>query len=247
MDDKLGGLREEVVKLQAERDKLAEVEAERERGTAKGRSFEEDVFEAVEAIALAQGDDPEAVGDTKGATGRTGDVVVGIEGCHGPARGRLVFEAKDRRLSKPDALRELDRALRERDADFAVLVVPSDEEVPARLTALREYNGDKLVATFDPEDGTLGLELAYKLARARVLMARGGDGGVDAAALRDTVERALAAMEEVRRIKSQLAGATTSITKARDLLDGMAERVREHLHEVDALLAAATSDADGAA
>ena len=217
---------------------------ERERGTAKGRTFEEQVAEALDAIAVAQGDDAEAVGDLKGSAGRTGDVVVGIEGCTGPARGRVVFEAKDRRLSKPRALEELDKAMRDRDADFAVLVVPSDDEVPAKLQPLREYNGDKLVVTLDPDEGsTLALELGYRLARARVLMARGSAEGIDAAAVRDTVQRALHAMDEVRRIKSTLTGAVTSIEKGKELVDAMAGRVRAHLDEVDALVGAEAGDA----
>src|SRR5437764_1314506 len=57
MDEKLAGLREEVVKLQAERDKLEEVAAEAERGTAKGRTYEEAVADAIDAIALPLGDD----------------------------------------------------------------------------------------------------------------------------------------------------------------------------------------------
>ena len=75
--------------------------------------------------------------------------------ARGPPRGRIVFEAKDRRLSKPQFLEELDAARDQRDADFAVLVVPGEDEVPARLHALREYQGDKMIAVFDPEDGSV--------------------------------------------------------------------------------------------
>ena len=116
-----------------------------------------------------------------------------------------MFEAKDRRLSKPQALQELDRALEQRSADFAVLVVPTEEEVPAKLSPLREYNGDKLIVALDPEGaGDLALELGYRLARARVLMQRSDFDGVDAGAIRGSVERALQAMDEVRRVKGQL-------------------------------------------
>lgn len=244
MLEQMAALDKQLQALRLEKDKLEEVAEERERGTAKGRTFEEQVAEAVDAIAVAQGDDAEAVGDLKGSAGRTGDVVVGIEGCNGPARGRVVFEAKDRRLSKPRALEELDKAMRDRDADFAVLVVPSDEEVPAKLQTLREYNGDKLVVTLDPDEGSaLALELGYRLARARVLMARGSAEGIDAAAVRDTVQRALHAMDEVRRIKSTLTGAVTSIEKGKELVDAMAGRVRAHLDEVDELVGAEAGDA----
>ncbi|HYN49475.1 MAG TPA: hypothetical protein VES62_01005 [Thermoleophilaceae bacterium] len=233
---KLGELQKELQALRDEKDKLDEVGAEREKGTAKGRTFEESVFEALDGIALSQGDVAEAVGDLREATGKVGDVVVAIDGCNGPARGRVVIEAKDRKLSKPGALAELDKAMAERSADFAVLVVPTEDEVPAKLEPLREYNGDKLVVALDPESGTLALELGYRLARARVLMKRSDADGIDAGALRDTVERALAALAEERKVKQQLTGAKTSIDKAYDLVEAMAGRVRGHLQEIDILV-----------
>jgi hypothetical protein len=233
---KLGEVQRELQALRDEKEKIEEVEAERERGTAKGRSFEEHVAEAVDAIALAQGDVAEAVGDWKEATGKTGDVVVSIDATAGPPRGRIVVEAKDRRLSSPRALGELDEAMAERSADFAVLVVPTAEEVPARLEPLREYNGDKLVVALDPDSGMLPLELGYRLARARVLMKRADGDGIDAGAVRDTVERALAALSEERKIKQQLTGAKTGIDKAYGLVEAMGARVRGLLAEIDTLV-----------
>ena len=239
LDERMAGLQKELQALRDEKQKLDELEAERERGTAKGRSFEELVAEAVDAIAAVQGDDCDAVGDLRGAAGRKGDVVVAIEGCSGPTRGRIVFEVKNSKLPKPKALAELDECMRDRDADFAVLVVPSEDKVPARMGTLREYNGDKLIVTYDPEDDDgLSLEIAYKLARARVLMSRSESDSIDTAALHDTVERALGALEDVRRVKSTLTGATSQIEKARDIVDEMAGRVREHLRDIDVLAAA---------
>jgi len=239
---KLGELQKELQGLRDEKEKLEEVEAERERGTAKGRSFEEAVFEAVDRIAAAQGDDAEAVGDVREATGKVGDIVVSLDACNGPARGRVVFEAKDRRLSRPAALAELDKAMAERSADFAVLVVPTEEEVPAKLEPLREYNGDKVVVALDPDSGTLALELGYRLARARVLMKRSDADGIDAGELRSTIERALAALAEERKIKQQLTGAKGNIERAYGMVEVMAARVREHLAEIDSMVRPADAD-----
>src|SRR5919205_2416555 len=124
----------------------------------------------------------------------------------------------------------------ERSADFAVLVVPTDDEVPARLEPLREYNGDKLVVALEPGSGTLALELGYRLARARVLMKRSDAEGIDAGALRDSVERALAALAEERKVKNHLTGAKTNIDKAYELVELLAGRVRGHLQEIDVLV-----------
>jgi hypothetical protein len=241
----LNEVQEQVVALRAEKDKLEELDAERERGSAKGRSFEEQVAEAVDAIALAQGDVADAVGDHKGALGKTGDVLVSIDACNGPARGRIVFEAKNARRSSPEARKELSRGMRERDADFGVLVVPAEDKVPARLTPLREYEGDKLVVTYEPDQGSaLALEVGYRLARARVLMKRAGPDGVDSGAVREAVERALAELEDVRKVKSQLTGAKTGIDTAYELIDAIAERVRAQLTEVEALVAGGSAQAE---
>jgi hypothetical protein len=244
MTRQLAGLQQLVGELRVEREKAAELEAERERGTAKGRTFEETVVEAVDRIASLQGDDCDAVGDVRGATGRVGDIVVSLDACNGPARGSIVFEVKTGKLSKNDALRELDKAMEDRTADFAVLVVPTEDKVPARMRPLREYNGDKLIVAFDPEsEGTIGLEVAYSLARARVLMSRAEADGIDANAVRDSVERALNAMEMVQRIKSQLTGAQNQIGRVKDTIDDMAESVRDHLRNIDRLVLDGDPDA----
>ena len=243
MSERMQGLVVELERARADKEKAEAVAHEAERGTAKGRSFEEAVCVALDEIAVRQGDDCDAVGDVKGGTGKTGDVVVAIEGCTGPARGRIVFEAKASRLSKPKAVEELDRARVERNADFAVLVVPDEERIPAKMHQLREYGGDKLVVCFDPADGSaLSLEVAYSLARARVLMARGEADGIDPSAIREAIERALGAMGDVLRIKQQLTGAKTSIDKGSEILDAMATAVRAQLTQVELLLAAAGED-----
>ena len=113
------------------------------------------------------------------------------------------------------------------------------------MHALREYNGDKLIVAYDPEEGPLALQVAYALARARVLMARGGAEGVDAAAVRRHVERARRReLEEVRRIRQQLTGAKTQIDKAAEIVGAMSDRVRGHLAEIAALVRAAEDDGE---
>jgi hypothetical protein len=245
MNGRIGELQLELQKLQAEKAKAIEVAAEHDRSTAKGRPYEEAVFDAVDAIAAGQGDDCDAVGDLPGVGGRKGDVLVGIDGCNGPPRGRIVFEAKNAQVPKKRALAELDEAMAQRDAAYAVWVVPSEDQLPARTQALREVNGDKLFVVYDPEEGSrLSLEVAYSLARARVLMARGDADGLDASALRAEVERTLGALEDVRRIKQQLTHAANGIEGARAVLEELDRRVRLHLGQIDALLAPATGDDD---
>jgi len=71
------------------------------------------------------------------------------------------------------------------------------------------------------------------------LMSRGEAESIDPVAVRCEVERALGAMEDVRRIKTQLTNASGGIEAARAILDAMAAGVRGHLTEIEQLLAAA--------
>jgi hypothetical protein len=240
MRDRMAALERQLQGLRDERAAAVQLAAERERGTAKGRTFEEAVFDAIEAIAAAQGDCAEPVGDLAEGGGKRGDVVVSVDAATGPARGRVVVEAKDRRISRKKALEELAEGLDQRSAQFGVWVVPSDEELPAGVRDLREVDGDKLFVVFDPEDGSrVGLEVAYKLARARVLLTRDEIEGLDPALVAERVELARRAMEDVRRIKQQLTGATTAIGAAREVLDEMAVLVRSRLEEIDDAVAEA--------
>src|SRR4051812_32180555 len=68
--EQMVALKLELAGLRSEREKASEVAAEHARGTAKGRPYEEAVAEAVDAIARAQGDDCDAVGDFRGGGGR---------------------------------------------------------------------------------------------------------------------------------------------------------------------------------
>jgi hypothetical protein len=242
MNQRIGGLQLEIAKLQAEKEKALEVAAEHERSTAKGRPYEEAVFEAVDAIAGGAGDDCDAVGDLQGVGGRKGDVLVAIDGCSGSPRGRIVFEAKNSRAAKKVAIAELDEAMAQRDAAYAIWVVPSEEQLPARVQPLREINGDKLFVVFDPEEGRQALQVAYLLARARVLMARGESEGLDTTAVRAEIERALGALEDCRRIRQQLTHANNGVEAAREILGAMEHRLKAHLEQVELLLAGADEE-----
>ena len=221
-------------------EKLAEAEA---RGTAKGRSYEEQVAEAIAAIAQGRGDSAEAVGEKTEGGGKKGDVVVEIEAQGGPARGRIAFEAKNSRLSRNDAIATLDEARSQRSAGYAVLVVPSDAHAPAKFNPLEELHGNKIVVTFDPEtDSSLVLETGYLLVRARILMASPEGEEIDGVAVRQAAGRALDLLKKVSGIKSSLTAASNQILKTSETVDDLANSVREQLDEIAALTNPASSE-----
>jgi hypothetical protein len=151
-----------------------------------------------------------------------------------------VFEAKDKKLSKNQAWAELNEGMAARAAGYAVLVVAGEDRVPAGREQLHEYEGNKLIVAVDrDEPHGLALETAYRLAAARVRLARGGDLQVDAAAVRDAAAEAVSTLRQAQAIRSALTGIKTSSDKARAGLDTMVDAVHAKLERIDALIAEA--------
>lgn len=237
-------LKEQIARLLERQDSeelLAEAEA---AGTRKGLSFEDRVHEAVERIARSRGDSATHTGGEQAeGGGRKGDTLVELEAAEGPSGGRIIFEAKDKKLSKNQAWAELNEGMEGRAAGYAVLVVAGEERVPAGREPLHEYEGNKTIVAVDRADPDgLALEIAYRLAAARLRMARDGDLRVDGAAVRDAAAEAVSTLKQAQAIRSALTGIKTSSDKARVNLDGMVEAVRAKLERIDSLIA----DADEA-
>jgi hypothetical protein len=237
--EKLTRLEGEVKRLHDARAAEADLVAERERGTSKGRAFEQRAYEVIEQIALARGDMARHVGDERSAQGgKRGDVVIEIDAAAGPTKGRIALDAKDERLSKNEAWKALNAALAERDAGFAILVVAADEKVPAGREPLHEYEGNKMIVTLDKETfDPSALELAYRYARCRCLMAAERTLQLDAPGVRDAAQEALSALKDAQRVRSSLTGATNSVESAREVLDSMVARVQASLERVESLIA----------
>jgi hypothetical protein len=237
-------LKEQVARL-AERREADELIAEAEAaGTRKGLSFEERVHDAVERIARSRGDCATHTGGAQAeGGGRKGDILVELEAAEGPAAGRMVFEVKDKRLSKNDAWNELNEGMAARAAGFAVLVVAGEDRVPAGREPLQEYEGNKLIVAVDRDQpGGLALEAAYRLAAARLRLSRDGDLQVDPAAVRDASAEAISTLKQAQAIRSTLTGIKTSSDKARAGLDAMVEAVRARLERIESLIADADQD-----
>ncbi|MET0824477.1 MAG: hypothetical protein ABWY79_08975, partial [Solirubrobacterales bacterium] len=224
---------------------LAEAEA---AGTRKGISFEERVHTAIEAIAGARGDVATHTGGERAeGGGKKGDTLIEIGACAGSSQGRIVFEAKDKRLSKNAAWAELNGAMEARAASFAVLVVAGEENLPSGREELTEYEGNKLIVAVDRDQPEgLGLAIAYRLAAARVAMARDRDLEVDAIAVRDTAAEAISLLKQAQAIRSAMTGIKTSSDKARAGLDSMVAALEERLERIDALVAEEAAEAEAA-
>ncbi len=238
-------LKRELVELKERTDADSRVAEEAERGTAKGRTFEDLVHATIEEIAQGQGDAAHHVGDSSSESGgKKGDTVVEIGGALGNPLATVVFEAKNKKLSKNDAWTELNGCMGERDAAFAVLVVAGDDKIPSGLEELTEYQGNKIIAVLDrDEPDPLALRLVYRYVRGQVLAARTDELEVDAAGVRDAAEEAAARLKRANRVRKSLTSVTSSAETAREEFDEMVADVERCLARIEGLVAAAAQGA----
>ena len=160
--------------------RVAEAE---DAGTRKGRSFEERVHGAIERIAQSRGDCATHTGGEQAeGGGKKGDTLVEFDAAEGPARrpDRLRGQGQPP-LEEPG----LGRAQRgdggARTPASASSSWPATSEFPAGRELLHEYEGNKLIVAVDREDPDgLVLETAYRLAAARLKLARDSNLQVDA-------------------------------------------------------------------
>ncbi|HXG75729.1 MAG TPA: hypothetical protein VNJ53_04095 [Gaiellaceae bacterium] len=205
-----------------------------ELAAVKGRKFEETVYEAATGFVSLYGDEVELVGDHGGAGGsKCGDIAVTLNEADTPGmRAQYVVEVKDRKLSLRDALRELERAMRNRDAKAGVIVFSSQEKAPIAVPL--QLFGNKAIAVFDKEDlDERPLRLALVSARCalqRQLYVPGEGGDVEAAlALVEEGQRALACHSAIKRCHS---AAQNQITSAAGQVHALVQQLDEILGQI---------------
>jgi hypothetical protein len=239
MRDEISALRTEVARL-TEREEgeslLAEAE---EAGTRKGRTFEDRIHALLDEIATVRGDVAHHVGDQAGETrGKKGDTVAEIGAAAGPALAKVAFDPKDSQLTRPKAWEVLNGSLDDRGADYAVLVVASDENLPANTQNLVEYEGNKLIVAVDREEPErIVLETAYGLARTRSLAMHKDDLALDAAAMKEAIEEARRALESLKTARQGLTGMRKNADSVEAALGAMEEGAKAALARAESLIA----------
>ena len=231
----IADLRREVVELRSARSPTSGSPTPRRPGPARAGASRSSSTPRSSASPRARGTQrATSVTSPREAGGKKGDTVVEVGAALGGALATVVFEAKNKRLSKNDAWSELNACMRERDAAYSVLVVAGEDKVPAGLEELTEYQGNKIIAVLDREEpDPLALRLVYRYVRARVLATRDSTLQVDAAGVRDAAEEAQAALKRVNRVRKSLTGITSGAEAARTELNGM-------MDDVEACLTAST-------
>lgn len=130
----------------------------------RGLAFEREILgNLLENIVVITGDEIEHVGSSN----RPGDWVIRVYygGISGRVNiGSIVIEVKDAERNKEEVRKDLEKAIKEREAEVGILVFARLEQNPYRLSFnVIEKDYSKMVCVWDEEG--LNLNFAYQLAR----------------------------------------------------------------------------------
>jgi len=230
------GLDEQTTKLEGEiqgvRDLVAGaagIASEREKGTAKGRDFEDQVSDEASRIAAPHGDVAEAVGDREEVT-KKGDTLVHLDEADTfGLPGRFVIEAKNTKLSLRKIYEQLDAGMENRDAQVGIAVFKYQEQAPTQVPF--HPHGNKAIVVYDPEGENHALLLGYMWARMMVRQALASTAGVDIDVARSTelVDEAKRGLELAKALKGNHTKAKNAIDAAGKNVDDMVGKVRQAL------------------
>ncbi|MDO9509342.1 MAG: hypothetical protein Q7I97_08425 [Thermovirgaceae bacterium] len=244
-------LREEIEKLQATvnqhyaqiRETLASEKsrlAEAEKGTGKGRDFEEAIYFPLAEMAVAMDDQPENVSDVKGLVNndKVGDFVVRLGGSsRAPGRG-IVFEAKKQQgYNMKKTLEEIDRAKKNRGADIGIFVFCKGYE--PREAGDFHRTGNDFIVTVDEQQLEKGqrllfLEAAYKVARMLITSRarEEEERAIDPEYIRTEIDNIQLAMRGASEVKIKVGTIRNSADAIEKVMAVFEEKLERHLENI---------------
>jgi len=204
----------------------------------KGFAFEDTLESFLIQISHPFGDTVERTGTEKGKLARLrGDFVISIndpmtEG-HQP---KIVIEAKAGEkltLTQKGIIGELDEAIKNREAAFAIAVTENTTSAAGCYKALEK---DKIICSY--EDGGLPLEVAYRVARVQVLlnMHREGEKGIDTPRLSSIIEKIGNDLRTLQGIKTKLTHIANASEDVSSDLGQLEIKIRESLTEMQEII-----------
>jgi len=230
----MNGLRslEDMIKEQLVREEVEKVTP------MKGWKFEDVVESFLQRITKPFNDLPERVTEETGKMGKKrGDFIIVINDPsikENPPR--IVVEAKSQRgvaITRKGLLGYLDEAMENREAKFAIAI--SEVPLPTSVGHYREYEQNKIVCEFG-EDGLL-FEVAYKVARARVLIEMYGEvEGVNVAKMNAILKQIETDLNSIQGIKTKVSRVQNVSKEISADITDLEDKIRERLSDLQQLL-----------
>jgi hypothetical protein len=148
-DKEIKDIRDQVIKETA-------VNLEKQKGTAKGIEFEEEVYSTLQTLASYYENTVELTGAQSGVGSKKGDVLIELEN-----KKKIIIECKDSSsYSTKKTIDEINKSMQNRNASFGIFLFAKRDEMPREICPIKIT--DKYIVTYYDEDN---LYFAYRIAR----------------------------------------------------------------------------------
>ena len=223
-------LRMEIAEYKAATETRAQISA---NTPIKGKNLEEEVLGVLSRIARPfNGDYIEDVRSVSGPTGsKIGDFVYHVH----TGGARIVLEVRNEPLaSLPRALKTLEEAKTNRGAQYAIYLAGEEVQLQEQTGQWSEFDGDKAISH-------LGLlEVAVKVARARLAAEAAEVDGVDISAITMELGAVRRALKKLSTIKGEATGVQAAGDRIHKLVDELKSDIEDRLRTIDTAMAVAT-------
>ncbi|MGB2799946.1 MAG: hypothetical protein WBC82_08920 [Dehalococcoidia bacterium] len=214
----------------------------------KGYVFEVECEELLNDIARHFGDRTERTSTTIGlvTASKAGDFVATLS--ERPDL-KIALQVKDwDNVTFPQVQDELTRAMENRGAQYSIFVIKNKEALPKYVGWFNEYSGNQLVCALGTkEDENLHeeiLEIAYKWARAKLLLREAEVKGIDTTKLQESMDEISKSLRKFSNIRTKCTNIETSVGEIRDILKGIEEEINEQLNLIQQEITAQLQSVD---
>ena len=207
------------------------------KGTQKGREFEERCVDYICDAAKPYSDTVEATGESAGdmSAQKKGDSVVTIDGTE----KRFVLEMKYHtgRLTLPVIRKLLEESMKNRRADYGVLVSRNRDALPKEVGWFNEYDGNKLVCALSENDGeeenVWVLTTACRWARLRMTSDSDGDLDIDPDVITKGINKIEASLKRMQRVTTKCSSISKAAGEIEELMKEEKGKIKD---EIDSIL-----------
>jgi hypothetical protein len=200
------------------------------KSTRHGLEFEQSLYATLLQGGQAAGDVVEHAAGTTGLIKncKVGDVVMTLGPEHAAAGSRIVVEAKeDSSYRLADALREIEQARKNRDADVGVFVF-SKRSADWQIAPLGRYGND-VVIVWDCEDSASDVILTAGMSLARALCTQGGAETKEIDIDFERMQRAMLDVEKQVQGLDEIRKNAQSIRNCADKIEDRARIVNDNI------------------
>lgn len=214
----------------ANKEGVEEATAEIMKKTAiKGTTFEDEVFEVLEAFAKPFNDIVENTANTPelGTQAKKGDFIYTFK--EGP---KIIIEAKDKNEGLKPSLDYLNEAMNLRGINFSILLKRNEEQLPKQTGVFGFYENNKILTSFNL------LEFAIRWSRLFLTKVESKiSDGIDQTLVSEKLNQVLSKLKEISNIKTKLTNIENTVKDnsigIKSIIDSIKSEIESLINEID--------------